>query len=146
MCPTPGAKYSAVDVRCGHGGRWRAVDAFNRRDAEAFAALLTPDVEVVPMRAAVEGTSYRGRDGVAKFFAETDEIWDAISVEMDNDPTQVDDEIIFTSGRLRGRGHDSGADVEMELAWVLRFRDGLISSFRTYTDAARARKDAGLSE
>jgi ketosteroid isomerase-like protein len=48
----------------------RGVDAFNRRDVEAFAALGTPDVEVVPMRAAVEAISYRGPEGVAQFFAE----------------------------------------------------------------------------
>jgi ketosteroid isomerase-like protein len=34
----------------------------------------------------------------------------------------------------------------MEVAWVFRFRDGLISSSRTYADVARAREDAGLSE
>lgn len=124
----------------------RGVDAFNRRDVEAFAALGTPDVEVVPMRAAVEAISYRGPEGVAQFFAETDEIWDAISVELSERPTQVDDRTIYASGRLRGRGHDSGIDVDMEVAWVFRFRDGLISSSRTYADVARAREDAGLSE
>lgn len=124
----------------------RCVDAFNRRDLEAFAALLTHDAEVVPMRAALEGTVYRGREGVEKFFAETDDIWDAISVELDEDLTQVDDSTVYGRGRLRGRGHDSGIDVEMELAGVLRFRDGLISSFRTYPDLAQARQAAGLSE
>ena len=79
-------------------------------------------------------------------FAETDEIWDAISVELSESPTQVDDRTIYASGRLRGRGHDSGIDVDMEVAWVFRFRDGLISSSRTYADVARAREDAGLSE
>ena len=124
----------------------RGVDAFNRRDAETFSALGTSDVEVVPMRAAVEGTSYRGPDGVAKFFAEVDEIWDAISVELTESPTEVDDRTIFAVGRLRGRGHASGVEVDMEIAWVFRFRDGLVSSSRTYTDVAQARKDAGLSE
>ena len=39
-----------------------AMDAFNRRDGEQFDALLTADAEIVPVRAALEGTTYRGAD------------------------------------------------------------------------------------
>jgi ketosteroid isomerase-like protein len=124
----------------------RGIDAFNRRDAETWAALGTPEAEIIPMRAAVEGTSYRGPEGAARFFAETDEIWDEISVELTESPIEVDDRTIYAQGRLRGRGHMSGVEVDMEAAWVFRFSNGLVSSTRTYTDIALAREDAGLSE
>jgi ketosteroid isomerase-like protein len=38
-----------------------ALDAFNRRDREGFGAILAEDAEIVPVRAALEGTVYRGR-------------------------------------------------------------------------------------
>jgi ketosteroid isomerase-like protein len=39
-----------------------AMEAFNRRDGRGFDALLSPDAEVVPVRATLEGTTYRGGD------------------------------------------------------------------------------------
>jgi hypothetical protein len=33
-----------------------AMEAFNRRDGEAFGALLSEDAEIVPVRARLEGT------------------------------------------------------------------------------------------
>jgi hypothetical protein len=48
---------------------YRAVDAFNRRDFDAFLALTDDDVEVVPRAAAMEG-GYRGHDGMRRFWGE----------------------------------------------------------------------------
>jgi ketosteroid isomerase-like protein len=53
---------------------------------------------------------------------------------------------ILAVGTLHGRGRGSGVDVEVDLAFVARLRDGLIRSFRTYTDRADALEAAGLSE
>ena len=41
---------------------YTAMDAFNRQDPEAFAAVFAPEAEIVPLRAAVEGTTYTGRE------------------------------------------------------------------------------------
>ena len=38
----------------------RLVEWFNARDAEALQAHSTEDVEIVPLRAAIEDTVYRG--------------------------------------------------------------------------------------
>jgi len=122
----------------------RASDAFNRRDAAAFKELFAPDAEIVPMRAAMEGTVYRGPDAAERFFAESDETWRTLSVEVD----ELEDlgDLVLASGVLRGRGRSSGAEVGRRLAWVVRIREGLITSFRTYLDPAQAREDAGLSD
>jgi hypothetical protein len=36
------------------------IEAFNRREGTEFGAFLADDAEIVPIRAAVEGTTYRG--------------------------------------------------------------------------------------
>jgi hypothetical protein len=43
-----------------------AMAAFNRPDGEAFGAVFAGDAEIVPVRAAVDGTVYRGPDAGAE--------------------------------------------------------------------------------
>jgi ketosteroid isomerase-like protein len=45
---------------------------------------------------------------------------------------------------LRGRGRQSGADVEMPAAHLCRWRDGLIVYFQGYRDRDRALRDLGV--
>ena len=52
--------------------------AFNSGDPNLIAALLARDAEIVPMRAAFEGTSYRGPDAAQQFFADLNETWQEI--------------------------------------------------------------------
>jgi hypothetical protein len=49
-----------------------AMAAFNRRDGEAFGAVFAEDAEIVPVRAAVDGTVYRGPDPGAQYCAAVD--------------------------------------------------------------------------
>jgi ketosteroid isomerase-like protein len=122
----------------------RGADAFNRRDAEGFGVLLAPDAEIVPLRAALEGTVYRGPAAATEFFADSDESWENLHVEVEE--IRDGGECILAFGRLWGRGRGSGVDTEMPMAWVVRFRDGQITTFRAYTDPDEAAEAAGLSE
>ena len=45
----------------------QSVDAFNRRDLEAFLALMDVDVEAVSRLVAIEG-GYRGHDGIRRWW------------------------------------------------------------------------------
>ena len=123
---------------------YRAVDAFNRRDAAAFGALLAPDAEIVPLRAALEGTVYRGRNAAAEFFADADESWENLRIEVEE--VRDGGECVLAFGRLYAQGRDSGVDTEMRLAWVVRFRDGEATAFRAYSDLDAALQAAGLWE
>ena len=121
-----------------------ALEAFNRRDGEAFGALLARDAEIVPMRAALEGTVYRGPDAAAQYCAAVDESWENLRWEVEE--IRDGGDWVLALGRIRGRGRVSGAGIDVEAAWVARFRDGLVANFRTWTDRGEARKAAGLSE
>ena len=46
-----------------------AVDAWNRGDREAWVALWDEEAEFYPLRAQLEGESYRGHDGLDRFSA-----------------------------------------------------------------------------
>jgi len=123
----------------------RALEAFNRRDAASFAVLCADDVEIVPLRAALEATVYRGPNAVATFFAALVEDWTdlgAVEIEAIHDG----DDWVLGTGRYRARGRSSGVPVETRLSMVMRFRDGLATSLRTYAEPADALETVGLRE
>lgn len=123
----------------------RIVVAFNQRDLTEFARLVAPEVEIAPMRTALDGTVYQGRAGGLRFFADSDEAWETLSVEV-HEIRSLDDDTALVFGTVRGLGRESGASVESELNCVARFCDGLVTSVRTYAQRSEAFDAVGLSE
>jgi ketosteroid isomerase-like protein len=121
------------------------VAAFNRRDVEAFEALIADDVEIIPIRAALEGgTAYRGPGAVARWYAAVDESWEDLQVEIEEMRDGADR--VLGLGRIRSRGRGSGVAIDVEVAALARFRDGLIVRLRIYSNRAEAAEAAGMSE
>ena len=120
------------------------IEAFNRRDVETLTAFLAEDAKIVPIRAALEDTVFRGPDAVAEWYAAVDESWEELTVEMQG--ARDGGDWVVGLGRLRGRGRESGAAIDIEAASVAHFRDGLITSLQNFTTRAAALEAAGLSE
>ena len=58
----------------------RALDAYNRLDVDAFTDLTTVDFEwSTSVVAAVEGGSFRGREGIETYFREVSDTWEEVS-------------------------------------------------------------------
>lgn len=123
----------------------RGVDAFNRGDLDAFAETVTPDYEWVgAFLGIVEGGSYRGREGMARYFAEAEETWEELNVSGDEFRDLGDRVLVL--GRMEGRGRSSGVAVDTPYTMVVDFRDGKVSRTRAYLDHAEALRAAGLAE
>jgi ketosteroid isomerase-like protein len=124
----------------------RFVEIYNRRDVDgAFAEFVTPDFEWWPaLTRAVEGGCYRGREGVERFVADTNENWEELQIV----PEEFRDlgDRVLTLARLTGRGKGSGAPVDQPAATILDFRGDRILRVRAYFDRAEALRAAGLSE
>jgi ketosteroid isomerase-like protein len=119
----------------------RGVDAHNRRDLDAFADLCTADVEWFPsMAGAIEGGSYKGREGMERYFEHYDETWEGFRVEAD-EYRSVGDRVLAL-GRLEATGRGSGVPVSTPMGAVSEFRDGKMSRTRTYLDQAEALRAA----
>jgi ketosteroid isomerase-like protein len=122
-----------------------ALAAFNERDAGALAALLTPDVEIVPIRAALEtGAAYTGPNAATEWIAAVDASWENLIASVRE--WRDDRDAVVALGRLRGRGRESGVDIDADAVAVARFRDGRIRRLRIYTSVAEGLAAAGLSE
>jgi ketosteroid isomerase-like protein len=114
----------------------RAVEAFNRHDAQACQALCSPDVELLMLRSALEGTAYRGPDAFAQAFRAFDESWEDLHYEVE-EIRPVGDRVVAIA-RLQGRGRASGVNVDAPVAMLIGLRAGKIATMRAYTDVTKA--------
>jgi ketosteroid isomerase-like protein len=120
----------------------RAMERFNAGDRDGLAALTAPNVEIVPMRAALERTVFSGENAVAEFWEAMDETWEETLI-VGEEFDQRGDRVLIT-GHLRGRAKGTEVDVDSPMAWVLTFEGGKVSQLRTYTDIAEGRRAIGL--
>jgi ketosteroid isomerase-like protein len=123
----------------------RLTEAFNARDIEAFIALCDRDVEFHPVFAEVSGAIYHGHDGMRSWHRDLEDAW--------GDGFRVEPEAFFDLGEhtlgfvvLHGRGRQSGAEVALPVAHLIRWRDGLMVCFKAYLHRDDALRDLGLSE
>jgi ketosteroid isomerase-like protein len=122
----------------------RAIDAYNRRDAESIAAYVTADFEWLPvLPGTVEGDAYRGRDGIELYLGEIGDTWERLCV-LGDEFRDLGDRVLVL-GRVEGRGRGSGVEVDAPLATIFDFRDGKMSRSAAYLDHGEALRAAGLS-
>jgi ketosteroid isomerase-like protein len=121
----------------------RGIDAFNRRDLAEFAEIITADYEWVgAFLGAVEGGSYRGLQGLRRYFLEAVETWEEFSVSGE-DFRDLGDMVLIV-GRMRGRGRNSKVELDTEYTMIAEFREGRIARSRSYLDHDEALRAAGL--
>jgi ketosteroid isomerase-like protein len=118
----------------------RGIAAFNERGVEGVLPYIHPEFEATtPPNLASEPDTYRGHDGIRRwfdsFYEVMDEIrWDAHSLQQVGDRVVVE----FT---LRARGKTTGLDFGQEAVMVWSFRDGKgirIELFETLDEAMAA--------
>jgi ketosteroid isomerase-like protein len=115
----------------------RGLEAFNQRDVEGVLATLDPDVELIPLRAVLEGRRYSGHEGFRTYLADVDEDWDEFTVEPD-EFRELDGERVLTLGRIHARGRGSGVEVDYPAAWISEIRAGKVVRLQFYSDEAHA--------
>ena len=120
----------------------KMIEWFNTGDMAAAQAHSTDDVEIVPMRAAMEGTSYRGPGAFAAFGSATEEAWEEIRFK----PEALHDggEQVVVIGELSARGRGTGAAVSARTALLFEFRGGRLQRGKSYSDIEKALEAAGL--
>ena len=119
-------------------------DAFNRRDILALLGLLDPEVEWIPMLAALEGSVYRGHAGVRRWIQDLDADWEYFKTSPE-EFRDLDDWVLIL-GSWRARGRASGVQLEDQPgSWLVHLEGGKIMRQQTYTDRAEAFEAVGLS-
>ena len=89
-------------------------------------------------------SSYRGQEGVRRWFRQIDEIWDDWRFEAERFIDAGSRVVVLV--RVSGSARQSGAAVAISDAHVLTLRDGRVTRLEAILNRAEALKAAGLRE
>jgi ketosteroid isomerase-like protein len=125
----------------------RGMEAFNAEGIEGILPLIHPDFEATtPPELASEPDTYRGPDGLRRWFDSFDEVMDEI--RWDNRGSrELDDSRVLVEFTLRARGKSTGLDFGQEAVMVWELRDGQAVRLDLYPtlDQALAAVEQGSS-
>jgi ketosteroid isomerase-like protein len=120
------------------------IDAFNSTDLDRMLALADPEFEAaVPPELSAEPDTYRGHEGIRRYFASFQEVMDEISFEAE-DLWDAGGAVILTL-TLSAFGRHSSIPVRQRLAQVWRVRDGRVLAVESYAHREQALEAAGAA-
>ena len=119
------------------------LEAWNAWDVDRAVDLLHPDVEIRGLRAALENTTYRGRDDARRFFAELRESWAWTGAEVRE--VEVFGDRVAATLALRLRARETGLEFDRTVGALFELDAGLVRTWITYFDASRAREIAAAA-
>jgi ketosteroid isomerase-like protein len=121
----------------------RGIEAFNRRDLEAFLALAHPDVVGVSRVLAIEGGPYRGHDGIRVWWNTLLDVFPDFSIEI----LDVRDGGRVTVAALCNRARGEGRAALEDFVWqIAEWTDGKVVSWEIHGSERAALEAAGLAE
>jgi uncharacterized protein len=113
------------------------IAALNRGDIDGMLRPLDPNVELEPLRAVLEGSVYRGHEGLRKWLGDMKEDWEDFKIEV-IDVRELNDDHALVEARIRARARASGIEIDASGAWLCEVHDEKVTRVRFYTDAESA--------
>lgn len=113
------------------------VAALNRGDVDALAATLAPDVELVPLRAVLDGSVYRGHEGLRRWVDDMSEDWSEFELTLQG-LRELRPGCVLVEATIRLRGRSSGVAVDSPGAWLCDMRAAKVARIRFYADQEAA--------
>ena len=122
-----------------------ALDAFARDDIEGVLRLCDENIVITqPPELPDASPQQRGHSGLLEAFEIWPEQWDDYRIEILRMADHGDRVLVTT--RQRGRGKQSGIQVEMEILVVFTVRNKKIVEMRIFMREDQALEAAGISE
>ncbi len=114
----------------------RMLDHFYNGEAEQALECFSPDVEI-DLRRRVDAGWGRGREELARLIGE----WVSSFADWREEINEVRDlgDQVLVEATQRGRGRESGVELQSRYSTVYDVRDGAIWRITLYPDAAEAR-------
>jgi ketosteroid isomerase-like protein len=132
------------------GSLRRGYESFADGDFDEILAMLDPAVELHEETDLPDARVWKGREGVAAFFAETNSRWRRVRLDVDG-IVEIGEETAIVTGILHGTGSISGATVQTPFAHLYEGRGGKAIRVRFFLEkekalaAARASVDSARS-
>ena len=114
----------------------RATEAYNAGDVGGLLEMAHPDIEweVAPEHPAA--TTHRGFEAVREYHEDWRNMVHGMTIDLRSVAERGD--TVVTVCRLHGKGGESGADVEVEIAFLTTFRDGKAIRVEEFLDPDEA--------
>jgi uncharacterized protein len=123
----------------------RGFEAFNSGDIDRILAFTGADFEIeVPPGLSAEPDTYRGHDGVRRYFHTFDEAMDEVRFQADR--SWDAGESVVVDARVSARGKQTAIPVEQRAAQVWTIRAGRVIRIRAYASLSEALESVGLAE
>jgi ketosteroid isomerase-like protein len=123
----------------------RGFEAMNCGDMSEILGFVDPDFEtVIPSELSAEPDTYRGHEGVRRYFETFRDAMGEIRFEVDR-VWDAGDKVVVAV-RLTAKGKQTGIPVTQELAQVWTIRDGKAIRADNYVTLSQALESVGLTE
>ena len=123
--------------------------AFNRSVAEGtddYHALLSRDVEWIPITALLDGRTYRGPEGVRRWVDEMKRDWRVYETRW-TEARDLGDGRVLAFGVWDSLGRVGGVELSFDqAAWLMELRGGKMIRLQAFADRSEALEAAGLVE
>lgn len=120
-----------------------ALEALRVRDASRIQELVHPDVTLDLSRRVLNPDIYHGYEGLERFQAEVEELWEEMRLEPREIVEAGDRALIRFQAHLRGKR--GGVPMETEIFQVWTIRDGLLTEIVVVQERDEAERIAGLT-
>jgi ketosteroid isomerase-like protein len=102
----------------------RCIELANRRELPQALELFDPDFELDLSRNIFNADVYRGHAGIERFMSVVEDVWDNFHVVLDELVDAGD--TVMTALTMRGKGKESGVEVDMHVFQVWTLRDSKV--------------------
>jgi ketosteroid isomerase-like protein len=115
-------------------------EAFSRRELEDVLELLDPEIVFQPITAEVAraGEPYRGYEGMRRYMADAESIWEELTVH----PARIRaaGDAVVAVGLTSARARDGGSFEDVPTTWMFKFHRGLVVQIQIFSDPTYARE------
>jgi ketosteroid isomerase-like protein len=115
----------------------RGYESFADGDFDQILAMLDPAVELHEETELPDARVWKGREGVAAFFVETNSRWREVRLDVD-EIVEIGEETAIVTGILHGTGSISGASAQTPFAHLYEGRGGKAIRVRFYLEKEKA--------
>jgi ketosteroid isomerase-like protein len=122
----------------------RIYERLNRGDVEGVVELCDDDLAMDFSERIFNPDTYRGHDGIRRFYAGVKEVWESYRWEVED--TRVVGDSVVAALYCRGQGRQGGPPADWRVAWLWRFRGSRAVSVRFYRERDEALEAVGLRE
>jgi ketosteroid isomerase-like protein len=123
----------------------RGFEEIKRGNLSWAEEMTHPDVVMVQPPEVPDAKTYEGRTAWAEAIADWPSQWEDFEMDL-LEVIDVGDDTYVLVTRHRGRGRESGIDMDFRVFYVQRYRDGKLARVEMFFSREQALEAVGLSE